>query len=204
MSGSLFIIAAPSGGGKSSLVSALLKQDAGIVLSVSCTTRAPRLGEVNGREYHFISVDDFMARRERGEFLESAQVHDNWYATSKTVIAEGTQAGQDVLLEIDCQGAEQVKQVFPDAVAIFILPPSEEELARRLQGRGTDSAQVIATRIANSRGEMREATKFDYVIINRTFSEALDDISAVVKASRLRLSQVAQRESALFTQLGIS
>ncbi len=141
--GNLFLVVAPSGAGKSTLVNALLARDAAIALSVSFTTRPPRPGDENGREYHFVTVDDFKARRARGEFLESAEVHGNFYATSRVWIEERVQAGGDVLLEIDWQGARQVKAVFPHAVGVFILPPSIEALAQRLHKRGQDSEAVI-------------------------------------------------------------
>jgi guanylate kinase len=203
MSGSLFIVAAPSGAGKSSLVKALLERDSGLHLSVSYSTRAPRAGEVDGVNYHFVSREVFFGMRERGEFLESAEVHGNFYGTSKPWIEQQMRAGRDIVLEIDCQGAEQVKRIFASAVAVFILPPSMAELERRLRGRGTDSEQVIAARMQAAGHELRQAVQFDYAIINSDFSEALAQLSAVVTAARLRVAQQGEREAKLFGDLGI-
>ena len=165
MPGTLFIVAAPSGAGKTTLVSGLLAQDAGVRLSVSYTTRAPRAGEVNGQHYHFVDVATFKAMAGRGEFLEWAEVHGNYYGTSRVWLEAQMNSGTDILLEIDWQGAQQVRKVFPDAVGVFILPPSIEELERRLRGRGTDSEEVIARRVLAAQGEMRHVGEFDYVII---------------------------------------
>ena len=203
MSGSLFIVAAPSGAGKSSLVGALLARDAGLNLSVSYSTRAPRPGEVNGVNYHFVSREEFFAMRERGEFLESAEVHGNFYGTSKPWIQEQMRAGRDIVLEIDCQGAAQVKAIFPQAVAVFILPPSLAELERRLRGRGTDSEEIIARRMQAADEELSQARGFDYAIINSVFSEALEQLACVVVAARMRIAQVGEREARLFSDLGI-
>lgn len=203
MSGSLFVVAAPSGAGKSSLVNALLARDANLVLSVSYTTRAMRPGEAQGRDYHFVSRDDFFAMREHGDFLESAEVHGNFYGTSRSWIEAEMRGGRDIMLEIDCQGAAQIKRMFPDVVSVFILPPSRAELARRLHDRGTDSEVEIARRMANAEAEMHRAGEFDYAIINADFSEALDALHVVVRAARLRLRQVAGREPATILELGI-
>lgn len=203
MSGSLFVVAAPSGAGKSSLVNALLARDNNLVLSISYTTRAMRQGEAQGREYHFVGHSDFFAMRERGEFLESAEVHGNFYATSRKWIEGEMRGGRDIMLEIDCQGAAQIKQMFHDVVRVFILPPSNAELERRLRDRGTDSEAEIVRRMANAADEMRRAGEFDYVIINASFSEALDGLHAVVAAARLRIRQVAGREPGTFRELGI-
>jgi len=204
MSGSLFIVAAPSGAGKSTLVNALLERDAGLNLSISYSTRAPRPGEVDGRNYHFVSRETFFAMRERGEFLESAEVHGNFYGTSKPWIEAQMRAGRDILLEIDCQGATQVKRIFPQAVGIYILPPSMAELERRLRGRGTDSEAVIALRMQAAAEELRQAGQFDYAIINSIFTEALHQLSCVVIAARVRLVQVSEREAQLFSDFGIA
>jgi guanylate kinase len=204
MSGSLFIVAAPSGAGKSSLVNALLERDAALHLSVSFTTRAPRAGEVEGRDYRFVARAVFEDMRARGEFLESAEVHGNFYGTSKAWIEEQMRAGRDVLLEIDCQGAAQVKRIFSAAVGIFILPPSLSELERRLRGRGTDSDEIIARRMQSAGEELARAAEFDYVIINADFSRALTELYSVVVASRARLSQVREREAKLFRDFGIA
>ena len=172
--GSLFLVSAPSGAGKSSLVNALLAKIPGIALSISTTTRAPRPGEVNGREYHFTTVEEFLAARERGEFLESAEVHGNFYGTSKKWIEDTMAKGGDVLLEIDWQGARQVREHFPEAVSIFILPPSIQALEDRLHKRGQDSEQTITRRLLGAGAEMAHASEFDFVIINSVFENALD------------------------------
>lgn len=185
--GCLFIIAAPSGAGKTTLVRALLAQDAALQLSVSHTTRAPREGEENGRDYHFIGVETFRAMREAGEFLESAEVHGNYYGTSRGWIEQQMVAGRDIVLEIDWQGARQVRKVFPQAVGVFIMPPSLAVLEQRLKGRGTDASEVIARRLDNARVEMAHVGDFDYVIINNELREAVEDLATLVRAARLRL-----------------
>lgn len=202
-SGSLFMVVAPSGAGKSTLVNALLEQEPSIKLSISYTTRAPRAGEQNGREYYFTSVDDFLMRRQQGEFLESAEVHGNYYGTSRLQIADQMEAGTDVLLEIDWQGAQQVKKQFPDAVGIFILPPSIAALEERLKKRGQDDSQVITRRILAAGGEIAHAPEFEYVIINQEFATALSQLTAIIQATRCRFSQQAARNASLFAQLGI-
>jgi len=201
--GSLFMVVAPSGAGKSTLVNALLAQEPSIKLSISYTTRAPRSGEQNGREYHFTSVEDFLERRLKDEFLESAEVHGNYYGTSRLQIADQIAAGVDVLLEIDWQGAQQVKQRFPNAVGIFILPPSIAALEERLKKRGQDDSQVIARRLLAAGGEIAHAPEFEYVIINQEFAVALSQLSAIVQATRCRFPQQAARNASLFAQLGI-
>ena len=201
--GSIFLVVAPSGAGKSTLVNALLEQDGGIALSVSHTTRPPRPGEADGREYHFVSVEEFMQRRAASEFLESAEVHGNFYATSRTWIEQRVHAGTDVLLEIDWQGARQVKARFPHAVGVFILPPSIDALEARLQKRGQDSATVIARRLLAAGSEIAHAPEFDYVIINVDFPAALAQLAAIVMATRLRFASQAARHHELFAQLGI-
>jgi len=201
--GNMFLVVAPSGAGKSTLVNALLDGDKQIALSVSYTTRAPRPGEQDGREYHFVDVTDFQARRARGEFLESAEVHGNYYATSRTWIETRLRAGTDVLLEIDWQGARQVKLAFAAAIGIFILPPSIDALEARLHKRGQDSAQVISRRLLAAGSEIAHAPEFDYVIINEDFATALAQMTAIVTASRLRFTSQASRNHALFASLGI-
>ncbi len=204
MSGSLFIVSAPSGAGKSTLVNALLAEDGQLDLSISHTTRAPRGAEIDGREYHFVTREVFVAMRERGEFLESAEVHGNLYGTSRSWIASQIAAGRDVVFEIDCQGAEQLRAVFRDALAIFILPPSLTELERRLRGRGTEDEEIVARRLRAAVLEMRRAPKFDYVIINADFSDALKRLQSVVTAARQRVAQVGAREHELFANLCIN
>ncbi|MEY5002865.1 MAG: hypothetical protein RL678_674 [Pseudomonadota bacterium] len=201
--GSVLIVAAPSGAGKSSLVNALLKQETDIVLSVSFTTRAPRPGEQHGKEYFFVSEAEFREREAKAEFLESAQVHGNFYGTSKRLIEEHTHAGRDVLLEIDWQGAQQVRRQFPDAVGIFILPPSIEALEQRLKQRGQDSDAVIARRLDNAAGEIAHAHEFDYVIINENFDAALLQLVGIARASRCRFGQQTARFGDLFAGFGI-
>jgi guanylate kinase len=201
MSGKLYVVAAPSGAGKTTLVRLLLDSEPGVHLSISYTTRGPRPGEADGREYHFVDVATFRAMMARGDFLEWAEVHGNFYGTSKVWIADHLAAGHDVLLEIDWQGAQQVRAAFPEAIGIFILPPSMEELTRRLTGRGTDSAEVIERRLAAAQAEMRHVSEFDYVIINDGLEQALDDLRAVVRASRLDLAGQRARHAALFARL---
>jgi guanylate kinase len=184
MRGRLFVITAPSGAGKTSLTKALLAQEPGLKLSVSYTTRAPRPGEQDGREYHFVDEPTFLAMRDRGEFLENALVHGNRYATSRKVITETLERGQDLVLEIDWQGAAQVRKLYPDCIGIFILPPSMEELARRLRGRGQDSDAVIQRRLANAQAEMAHADEFEYRIINKDFDTAKAQLAEIVRASR--------------------
>lgn len=202
-SGSLFMVVAPSGAGKSSLVNALLAQEPAIKLSISYTTRQPRPGEQNGREYHFTSVETFLKRRELGEFLESAEVHGNYYGTSRVLIESDMKAGTDVLLEIDWQGAQQVKRQFPHAVGIFILPPSITALEERLNKRGQDAPSVITRRILAAGGEIAHAPEFEYVIINQDFATALSELTSIVKATRCRFLQQAARNTSLFVELGI-
>ena len=201
MSGHLFIICAPSGAGKTSLVAELLKIDSGIRLSVSYTTRAPRNGEVNGRDYHFVTPEDFQARQAAGEFLESALVHGNHYGTSRRWIAEQRAAGGDILLEIDWQGAAQVSQLIPDAIGIFVLPPSIEALVSRLNTRATDAPEVISGRLDAARAEISHVRDFDYVIINDQFGVAVQDLVAIVRAQRLRRDVQTARHGGLINRM---
>jgi guanylate kinase len=201
--GSLFMVVAPSGAGKSTLVNGLLAQEPTLKLSISYTTRQPRPAEQHGREYFFISVEDFLAKREAGEFLESAEVHGNYYGTSRIQIGEQMKAGTDILLEIDWQGAQQVRKQFPHAVGIFILPPSIAALEERLQKRGQDEPHVIMRRMLAAGGEIAHAPESEYVIINQEFATALSELSAIVKAARCRFAQQAERNASLFAQLGI-
>ncbi len=199
--GNLFIVSAPSGAGKSSLVKALLENDPSIRLSISCTTRSPRPGEIDGVHYHFLDVAEFQARLGRGEFLESAEVYGNYYGTSQPWIEAEMAAGRDILLEIDWQGAAQVRRLMPAAESIFILPPSLDELRRRLEGRGTDSAEVVARRMAAAREDMSHAPSFDYLVVNDRFDDALADLLAITRARRLRMQAQLVRHASLLDGL---
>jgi len=198
MKGLLFVITAPSGAGKSSLIRAALEEEPRIRLSVSTTTRAPRAGEVNGREYHFVDPQTFEAMVQRGEFLECAEVHGNRYGTSQRAIDAALTRGEDLLLEIDWQGAQQVRRLHPDCVTIFVLPPSVDELGRRMRSRALDSDAVIERRLANARDEMSHAPGFDYVIINDDFETARRELLGVLRAERVRTARQLAREPELF------
>jgi guanylate kinase len=200
-SGCLFVLAAPSGGGKTSLVAALLEREPGIRLSVSYTTRPARPGEIDGVHYHFIDESRYHELKANGEFLEHALVHGYWYATSATWLRDQVAHGHDVLLEIDWQGAAQVRRLIPDAVHIFILPPSLASLKERLEKRGQDTPEVILRRLEAAREEMRHCTEFDYVIMNQDFARAVDDLSAIVRAARLTASRQAARHAQLLQRL---
>lgn len=184
--GNLFIVTAPSGAGKTSLVRALLAEDSQMRLSVSYTTRTMRPGEMDGVDYHFVSEPQFLRMLEEGDFLESAQVHGARYGTSQTTVESRLRDGHDLVLEIDWQGAAQVRALYPNAIGIFILPPSIEALQQRLQRRGQDSQEVIARRLTGARAEVAHVSEFDYVIINDLFEVALHDLLAVVRSQRLR------------------
>jgi guanylate kinase len=201
MTGNVFIVCAPSGAGKTSLVGALLERDPNVHLSVSYTTRPARSGEVDGRHYHFVSREEFVRMLEAGELLESAEVHGNLYGTSQVWIEEQRRAGRDLLLEIDWQGAQQVRRVIPEAIGIFILPPSPDELRERLVNRASDSKQVIERRLAAAREEIAHVEEFDYVIINRKFDDAVQDLVSIVRASRLRAAVQLSRNSMLVNSL---
>ena len=201
--GNLFVVAAPSGAGKSSLVKALLELDSHLAVSVSHTTRAPRGQEQDGREYWFVDEASFRAKIERGEFFEWAEVHGNLYGTSRTAIEARLMAGEDMVLEIDWQGALQIKQLFSHAVLIFILPPSWDELRLRLQRRGEDSPAVIEQRMANARVEVARAREFDYVIINALFETALFDLKTVVHSQRLKFAAQRRNKSQVFKALDL-
>jgi guanylate kinase len=200
-SGTLFIVAAPSGAGKSTLVNALLVKEPGISLSVSHTTRPPRPGEQYGRHYYFVERAEFEREVAEGIFLEHAEVHGNFYGTSQKTVRDLLQQGRDVLLEIDWQGAAQIRKAKPDCVSVFILPPSRAELERRLRGRGSDSAEVIERRLHNSREEIAHAHEFDYIIVNDRFEEALDGLQAIVRAVRQRSGLQGLRHEALIREL---
>ena len=201
MSGHLYIVSAPSGAGKTTLVRCLLENDPGIRVSISHTTRKPRAGEREGHEYHFIAVPAFLDKVRDDDFLEWAEVHGNYYGTSTRGIEAALLAGQDVLLEIDWQGAQQVRRRFPAAISVFIMPPSLDELERRLRERATDLAEIIARRVAAAREEMRHVDEFDYVIINDDLQRALHDLLAVVRSARLRCPVQRQRYATLFATM---
>ena len=201
--GNLFVVAAPSGAGKSSLVKALLELDSHLAVSVSHTTRAPRGQEQHGREYWFVDEPAFRAMIGRDEFFDWAQVHGNLYGTSRRAIEARLMRGEDVVLEIDWQGALQIKRLFPDAVLIFILPPSWQELRQRLQRRGEDGPEVIERRMANARDEVAQARHFDFVIINALFETALFDLKTVVHSQRLRYAAQLRNRSQVFAALDL-
>jgi len=198
--GVLYIVSAPSGAGKTSLVKALLKADSAIRLSISYTTRAPRPGESDGKDYHFVSRERFEAMQAEQEFLESAEVYGNFYGTSKSGIQRDLEAGRDILLEIDWQGAAQVKQFFPQASTIFVLPPSYHALRSRLAGRGQDSNEVIERRLAAAAEDVSHAGAFDYIIVNDDFDEALLDLLAITRSVRLQSERQLTRHAALFEE----
>ena len=198
MKGLLFVVTAPSGAGKTSLIDALLKQDPQLRLSISYTTRSPRPGEENGREYHFVDEATFLAMLERGEFLESAHVHGNRYGTAHGAVRALLDGGADVVLEIDWQGARQVRRLLPGCIGIFILPPSVAELERRMRSRAQDSDAVIARRLANAREELGHAPEFEYAIINKDFDEALGALAAVVRAERVKTARQLEHHPELF------
>ena len=202
--GNLFVVAAPSGTGKSSLVKALLELDSHLVVSVSHTTRKPRGQEQQGREYHFIDEPSFRAKIEHGDFFEWAEVHGHLYGTSRAAIEERIAGGQDVVLEIDWQGALQIKRLFPNAVLIFILPPSWDELLQRLERRGEDRPEVISQRMENARIEVDQARHFDFVIINALFETALFDLKAIVHSQRLKFAALQRSRPAVFAALNLN
>lgn len=202
--GNLFVVAAPSGAGKSSLVKALLELDSHLTVSISHTTRAPRGQEQDGREYYFIDMPRFRAMVDAGDFVEWAEVHGNLYGTSRSAIEQRIAHGHDVVLEIDWQGALQIKRLHPSAVLIFVLPPSWDELAQRLTRRGEDQPEVIAQRLTNARIEVDQARNFDFVIINALFETALFDLKAIVHSQRLKYAALRQAKPAVFAALNIS
>ena len=200
--GSMLMVVAPSGAGKSSLVNALLQKDPDIGLSVSFTTRAPRPGEVNGREYNFLSEQEFVKRKDAGDFLEWANVHGNYYGTSKSWIESQMKNGKDVILEIDWQGARQVQQLIPQAIWIFILPPSIQTLEDRLRKRAQDDEATIQKRVAAAKDELAHVAEANYLIVNDNFEQALSDLNQVVLASRLRTGPQLARQHQLAKELG--
>jgi len=184
VSGKLFVITAPSGAGKTSLIDAVMRDDPTLKISVSYTTRKPRPGEKEGVDYHFIDVATFERMRSRGEFLESAEVHGNHYGTGKQVILDAVKRGDDLILEIDWQGAQQVRRLYPGCIGIFILPPSVEELERRMRARGQDSEEVIRQRVQNAREELSHAGEFKYAIINKDFETARRELASIIQRER--------------------
>ena len=186
MSGKLFVITAPSGAGKTSLIDAVMHDDQTLKLSISYTTRAPRKGEKNGVDYHFVDDRQFLERKARGEFLESAEVHGYRYGTSKMVITEALQKGEDLILEIDWQGARQVRGIYPQSIGIFILPPSVEELERRMRSRGQVAEEVIRRRVEAARDELTHAGEFKYAIINNHFDTAKQELADIIRKERAK------------------
>jgi len=199
--GTLYVFSAPSGAGKTTLVKALLEQTTDIGVSVSHTTRGPREGEINGKDYNFVSQDEFKSLIEQSAFLEHAQVFDNFYGTSQIWVEQELKAGRDVILEIDWQGAQQIRQQMPEMVSIFILPPSREELLKRLTGRGTDSQEVIDRRMQEAVSEMSHYGEFNYLIINDDFETALQELRSVVVARRQRIAAQSQKQQVLLENL---
>ncbi|BEH13245.1 guanylate kinase [Marinobacter shengliensis] len=199
--GTLFVISAPSGAGKTSLVAEMLRQDLQLGVSVSHTTRPMRTGEQDGVNYHFVSRDEFEAMIAEGDFLEHADVFGNYYGTSHAWVRETLATGRDVILEIDWQGAEQVRRLVPECVGIFIVPPSAEVLRERLIGRGTDAPEVIERRLAEAEEECRHAAEFDYLVVNDDFGVALADLLAITRAQRLKMSVQQLRHGKLLAGL---
>lgn len=201
MRGTLYIVAAPSGAGKSSIVNAVLARDAQISLSISFTSRAPRPGERHAQHYNFVSEDEFQRMIDAGDFFEYARVHGDWKGSARQSVEPQLSTGQDVLLEIDWQGARQVRAKVPDAVSVFILPPSRDALEQRMRARGQDSEAVIAQRLAAAREEMSHYGEFDYVIVNEVFDTAVDEMCAIFTASRLRRERQVARHGRLISAL---
>jgi len=203
VAGNVFMIVAPSGAGKSSLVNALLARDPTLCLSISCTTRAPRSGETHGKDYRFVTEIEFDAMRQNNQLLEWAQVHGNFYGTPRDKIDQAVAFGQDILLEIDWQGAQQVKKLFPEAIGVFILPPSISTLRERLTQRGQDTEAVIERRIEAASEEISHASEFDYVIINQDFSIALTQLGQIIETAKLRYPRQLARHPDLFRSLNL-
>ncbi|GAB1594379.1 guanylate kinase [Lysobacter claricitrinus] len=201
MRGTLFIVAAPSGAGKSSIVNAVLARDPNISLSISFTSRAPRPGERHAEHYHFVTAEEFQAMVAAGDFFEHARVHGDWKGTARQSVEPQLNAGRDVLLEIDWQGARQVRAKVPDAISVFILPPSRAALDERMRKRGQDSEDVIAQRLAAARDEMSHYGEFDYLVVNEDFETAVSEMCAIFTASRLRRDPQVARHSRLITAL---
>ena len=201
--GSMLMIVAPSGAGKSSLVNALLQEDLALKLSLSTTTRSPRPGEIEGKDYRFIAREEFIAERDQGHFLEHAEVHGNFYGTSRAWIEAQMTAGRDVMLEIDWQGAQQIRQMIPEVQWVFIFPPSFEALEERLRKRGQDDEATIQKRLAAAHLELQHAHEADFIVINDDFEQALIDLRHVVAASRLRSGPIMARNPRLLRRLGV-
>jgi guanylate kinase len=201
MRGSLYIVSAPSGAGKTSLVGKLIELDSRIVVSVSSTTRAKRPGEENGINYHFLNIEAFQAKISQGDFLEHAQVFDNFYGTSQSSVENQLNSGKDVILEIDWQGAQQVKELMPNAISIFILPPSLTELKKRLTGRGTDSQEIIERRMADAVSELSHYPEFDYIVFNNNFDLALKALHSIFGAGRLSQARQVEAHNSLIQSM---
>lgn len=201
MSGLLFVVSAASGTGKTSLVKGLLDRTTNLHVSVSHTTRPQRVGELNGVHYHFVQKEDFIEQIQQGGFIEFAEVFGNYYGTSQAKVEEQLKQGHDVLLEIDWQGAEQVRRLFPESIQIFILPPSQFDLRQRLSNRGTDSIEVIEQRLNGAVIDMQQYVNFNYLIINDSFDRALHELEAIITSNRLTLMQQAKQHSELIHQL---
>jgi guanylate kinase len=201
--GSMLMIVAPSGAGKSSLVNALLKDDAGLKLSLSTTTRTPRPGEIDGKDYRFLAKEEFIRERDQGHFLEWAEVHGHFYGTSKPWIESQMQSGSDVMLEIDWQGAQQIRKLIPSVQWIFIFPPSIEALEERLRKRGQDDEATIQRRLAAAHIELQHAHEADFIVLNDSFDQALVDLKHILAASRLRSGPSMTRNPALLKRLGV-
>lgn len=201
MTGTLFVLSAPSGAGKTSLVKALLESTDNLCVSISHTTRAMRPGEQDGVNYHFVSVDAFRAMLERADFLEHAEVFGNYYGTSRSFVEQTLRSGRDVILEIDWQGGQQIRRLFPEAISVFVLPPSREALEDRLRGRGQDPEEVIHKRLAKAQEEMSHYVEYDYLVINDKFDTALSELRAIICASRLQILKQSERHAALIQGL---
>ena len=198
--GSLFIIAAPSGAGKTSLVNALLEKDSRLSLSISHTTRSPRPGETDGRHYHFVSEAEFERMAAAGDFMEHARVFDHFYGTNRHSVAKQLEQGRDVILEIDWQGARQVRAVFPGCCSIFIIPPSLETLRKRLKGRGQDSEEVIQRRMRDAQAEISHWDEFEYLVVNDDFNAALDELIAIINDHRRHKTHIINKNNQLLAQ----
>jgi len=199
--GTLYIVSAPSGAGKTSLVASLLRELDDVVLSVSHTTRKPRPGEIDGQHYHFVSAENFLDMIEAGDLLEHAKVFDNFYGTSRAAVAGQMDAGLDVILEIDWQGARQVRAAIPECQSVFILPPSRAELERRLRGRGQDDEAVIQRRLRDAESDSTHFDEYDYTVVNTDFDQAVRDLASIFRANRLRTAEQAIRNRAMIKSL---